>query len=325
MKIAILDDYQNVVRGLDCFELLSGHEVQVLTDTYHDPAELASLIYDTEALVLIRERTKINTKLLGRLQNLKIISQTGKVSNHLSLEDCTNAGVMVAEGIGSPIAPAELCWALVMAASRNIVSYNQNMLQGNWQQSGSLGLGRTLEGLTFGIWGYGKIGQRIAQYARAFGMNVLVWGSDSSKVKAKEHGFMAAVSKTEFFSSADIVSLHLRLNEATRGCVTKSDLEQMKPNSLFVNMSRSGLVEPLALYNELKQVPSKRAAVDVYDVEPISQSLEGLLFLPNVLCTPHIGYVEQNNYELYFKVAFENILSFSNGNPTNIANRELLL
>lgn len=325
MEIAILDDYQDTVRGLDCFELLGDHKVQVLTDTYGNPAELASLISVAEALVLIRERTKINSELLGKLPNLKIISQTGKISNHVNLQECTDAGVLVSEGVGSPIAPSELCWALVMAASRNITTYNQNLLKGNWQQSGQLGLGRTLNGLTIGIWGYGNIGQRIAQYAKAFGMNVLVWGSQPSRTKAQKHGFSVAESKSEFFSSADVLSLHLRLTEGTKGCVTRSDLEVMKADSLFVNTSRSQLVEPLALYNELKRVRSKRAAVDVYDVEPVSVASEGLLSLPNILCSPHLGYVEQNNYELYFKVAFENVVDFSAGNPKNIVNRELLL
>lgn len=324
MKIAILDDYQDVVRKLNCFNILDGFAVRVFTETYKNPDELASKIHDIEALVLIRERTKVNRDLLSKLPNLKLISQTGKISNHIDLTACTKAGVMVAEGVGSPVAPAELCWALVMDASRNISSYSHNLSQGNWQQSGILGLGRTLNGLTFGIWGYGKIGQMVAQFAKAFGMKVMIWGSESSRKKAQEHGFIAADSKQKFFRSADVVSLHLRLNEQTKGCVTKADLALMKPDSLFVNMSRSGLVEQSALYEELSTVTTKRAAIDVFDDEPVSVDSEPILSLPNVLCTPHLGYVEKNSYELYFKVAFENVVRAAKGKPENIANEELL-
>lgn len=200
-----------------------------------------------------------------------------------------------------------------MAASRYIPTYSAHLKNDQWQDSGVLGLGRTLKGLKLGIWGYGKIGQRIAQYAKAFEMSVVVWGSESSRKLALEHGFEAATSKETFFTSSDIVSLHLRLNDVTRACVKASDLSLMKSNSLFVNISRSELVEPAALYNELVSVPTKRAALDVFDVEPASLDSEPLLALPNVTATPHLGYVEQNSYELYFKIAFENILAFEQG------------
>lgn len=324
MKITILDDYQDAVKGLNCFKLLKSYDVQVSNQTYQTVDELVSAIEDTAVLVLIRERTKIDAPLLSRLPKLKLISQTGKISNHLDLVACTRSKVLVAEGIGSPIAPSELCWALVMAASRHIPAYAQNLINGEWQQSGPLGLGRTLHGLTFGIWGYGKIGQRVAQYAKAFGMPVLVWGSESSRETAVSHGFDAAPDKAQFFRQADVLSLHLRLNVATKGCVTKDDLALMKPDSLFVNMSRAGLVEKNALYNALKAVPSKMAAIDVYDNEPIREASDLLLSLPNVLCTPHLGYVEKNSYERYFKIAFENVVDFIEGSPSNIANRELL-
>lgn len=324
MKITILDDYQNAVRGLKCFQLLKSYDVQVINQAYQTTDELVASIENTEVLVLIRERTKIDEPLLSRLPKLKLISQTGKISNHLDLAACTRSKVLVAEGIGSPIAPSELCWALVMAASRHIPAYAQTLSNGEWQQSGSLGLGRTLHGLTFGIWGYGKIGQRVAHYAKAFGMHVMVWGSDGSRKTAVSHGFEAAQDKAQFFRQADVLSLHLRLNAATKGCVTKDDLALMKPDSLFVNMSRAGLVEGKALYNALKAVPSKRAAIDVYDNEPIRDASDPLLSLPNVLCTPHLGYVEKNSYELYFKIAFENVVNYLEGNPSNIANRELL-
>jgi D-3-phosphoglycerate dehydrogenase len=319
VKIAVLDDYQDVVRKLDCFKILSNYDVSVFNETYPDSDELASKLAAFEVLVLIRERTKITEELLSKLPNLKLISQTGKISNHLDLRLCSKHGVSVAEGVGSPVAPSELCWALIMAASRNIPEYVSNLSSSQWQRSGDLGLGRTLNGLTLGVWGYGKIGQRIAQYAKAFGMNVLVWGRESSRRLAQEHGFCAAFSKAEFFNTSDVVSLHLRLNEATRGCVTKSDLSLMKPDSLFVNTSRAELVKGDTLYREMASNPSKRAAVDVFSIEPATKENEPLLSLPNVLCSPHLGYVEKNSYELYFKIAFENVVAFAEGSPKNLA------
>ena len=309
MNITILDDYQDVVKDLDCFKVLENLDVTVLTKTYPIDVLVKKLI-DTEVLVLIRERTNITEELLSKLPNLKLISQTGKVSNHIDLQMCKKYSVDVVEGIGSPVAPSELCWALIMSASRNIPSYASNLEQNKWQDSGTLGLGRTLSGLTLGIWGYGKIGKRIAQYSKAFGMNVIIWGRETSRIKAVEDGFSSASSKEEFFAQADILTLHLRLNDMTSDCVTKKDLEIMKFDSLFVNTSRAELVEKGALYEELFAHPSKRAALDVYEEEPATLENQPLLSLPNVLAVPHLGYVEQNSYELYFKIAFENVLTY---------------
>ncbi|MEZ9157309.1 D-2-hydroxyacid dehydrogenase family protein [Vibrio lentus] len=309
MKIAILDDYQNVVESLECYSKLEQHDVTVFTETYPED-ELALKLREFDALVLIRERTDITESLLSRLPNLKLISQTGKVSNHINVQMCERFGVKVLEGRGSPVAPSELCWALIMAASRHIPTYASNLKQNHWQDSGSLGLGRTLKGLKLGIWGYGKIGKCIAQYAKAFGMTVVVWGSQQSRVQAQADGFEASATKEDFFRDVDVLSLHLRLNDATKGCVTANDLQLMKSDSLFVNISRSELVEPQALYRELCEVPTKRAAVDVFDCEPVTTDAEPLLSLPNVTATPHLGYVEQNSYELYFDIAFDNILSY---------------
>jgi len=311
MKIAVLDDYQDVVKTLDCFKILNGHDVHVFNETCTDAEALAQKLFDFEVLVLIRERTQITEELLSKLPNLRLISQTGKISNHLNPALCQKYGVSVVEGIGSPVAPSELCWALIMAASRNIPEYVENLSRSQWQDSGVLGLGRALNGLTIGIWGYGKIGKRIAQYAKVFGMSVLVWGSEASRKLAEEDGFAAASTKLEFFSRADIVSLHLRLNEATKHCVTKADLACMKSDSLFVNTSRAELVEPDALYSEMKEKQTKRAALDVFLVEPANQTSEALMSLPNVLCSPHLGYVEKGSYELYFSVAFENVVAFA--------------
>lgn len=318
MKIAILDDYQDVVRHLSCFSLLKGHEVQILTQTESDPEILAQQLAGVEALVLIRERSVITEALLARLPALKLISQTGKISQHLDPALCQRYGVAVAEGIGSPIAPAELCWSLMMAASRHVPQYVSQLANDQWQQSGLPRLGRTLNGLRLGIWGYGKIGQRIARYGQAFGMQVWIWGSDASRERARSDGFEAAPSQQAFFTESDVLSLHLRLSDKTRGCVSRADLARMKPDSLFVNISRAELVEAGALVAEMQAHPGKSAAVDVYPQEPATLANEPLLSLANVLCSPHLGYVEQNSYELYFKIAFENILAYAAGSPENL-------
>ncbi|AJQ93759.1 D-2-hydroxyacid dehydrogenase family protein [Gynuella sunshinyii] len=321
MKVAILDDYQDVVRHLDCFDLLVDHDVLVLTETYPEEV-LAAKLADVEAVVLIRERTVITESLLSKLPKLRLISQTGKISHHLNQSLCQKYGVDIAEGIGSPVAPAELCWALIMAASRHIPAYAAQLQNGHWQCSDGRGLGRTLNGLTLGIWGYGKIGRRVAQYARAFEMKVLVWGSEGSRLAAVQDGFSAAESKAAFFSTADIVTLHLRLNDTTRGCVTSADLQLMKADALFVNTSRSDLVETGALYAEMQAHPGKQAAIDVYDVEPATPANEPLLSLPNVTALPHLGYVERNSYELYFSTAFENVVAYAQGQPKNLVTIE---
>ena len=324
MKIAILDDYQNVVKDLNCFAQLDCLDTTVYTDTPDSLDQLANRLSDKDGLVLIRERTVIGPGLLARLPNLKLISQTGKISNHIDLGACHRHRVAIAEGVGSPIAPAELCWSLILASSRHIVPYVGNLQQGSWQDSGSLGLGRALNKLTLGIWGYGKIGPRIAQYARAFEMKVVVWGSEASREKARSDGFEAASSKQEFFAQSDVLSLHLRLSPKTAACVTYDDLQLMKQDALIVNTSRAQLIETDALVRSLKAGRPGFAAIDVYDAEPTSLKQEPLLTMPNVLATPHLGYVEKNNYELYFNIAFENVVNFFNGQPQNIANPEVL-
>ncbi|WP_330961805.1 D-2-hydroxyacid dehydrogenase family protein [Photobacterium sp. 53610] len=324
MKVAILDDYQDVVRTLPGYALLREHEVTVYTTPASDLDALVERLKDKEALVLIRERTLIDDALLRHLPQLKLISQTGKISQHLDLAACTRHQVAVAEGTGSPIAPTELCWALIMAASRHLFAYCEQLQQGKWQQSGSLGLGRVLSGRTMGIWGYGKIGQRIARIAEAFGMTVLVWGSETSRELAAGQGYRAAASKAEFFAQSDVLSLHLRLNAQTRDSVTAADLALMKPDALFVNTSRAELVESGALIQALREGRPGFAALDVYETEPVNPDEEPLLAMPNVLCTPHLGFVEQESYTLYFEKAFANLVNFSNGQPTEIANPEVL-
>lgn len=324
MKIAILDDYQDQVRHLTSFTALQAHQVTVFNDTITDLDALVARLQPFDAVILIRERTEISQALLSRLPNLKLISQTGKISNHLNLDDCTQHNVAVAEGVGSPVAPSELAWALIMAATRHLPSYIANLHQGHWQQSGPLGLGTCLHGRTLGIWGFGKIGQRLAKFADVFGMKVMVWGSETSRAKAVQDGYQAAQSKTQFFRNCDIVSLNLRLNNATRHIVTLEDLNAMKSGSLLVNISRAEIIEPNALYQSLRDNPDKLAAVDVFEQEPANHANQPLLSLPNVVATPHLGYVEQNSYELYFKWAINNVVSFANGAPENIANPQVL-
>ncbi len=327
MNIVILDDYQDVVRKLDCAAKLEHYPAKVYTNTVKGIGQLSVRLKDADVIVLIRERTGLNRALIEKLPRLKMIAQTGRVGSHIDLAACTERGVAVAEGVGSPIAPAELTWALVMAATRRLPQYISNLKHGAWQQSGlksssmpaNFGLGTVLKGKTLGIWGYGKIGQLVAGYGKAFGMQVQIWGSDESRVRAVKDGHLAATSREAFFQSSDVLSLHLRLNEATTGIVTSDDLGLMKPTALLVNTSRAELVETNALIGALNRGRPGMAAVDVFESEPILQG-SALLRLENCICTPHIGYVEKDSYELYFGSAFDNVINFIKGTPTNIVN-----
>ena len=320
MKITILDDYQNIIDKLDCFKLLEDQEVQILHTSEKDIEKLAKLIQDAEILVLTRERTEITEELLSKLPKLKLISQTGKISNHLDINVCNKYKVAVAEGVGSPIAPAELTWALLMNTVRQIPQAIEGMKQGQWQTN----IGNTIHGKTLGIWGYGKIGQKIAQYAKVFGAKVIVWGSETSRNKAIADGFEAALTKEYFFKETDIVTLHLRLSNQTIGIVKETDLFNMKENSVFINTARAELVEKNGLENVLKSGKKISVGLDVYETEPIYDSNHEFLTMENLVCTPHLGYVEKNGYELYFGKAFENIINYINGTPNNIANPEVL-
>jgi D-3-phosphoglycerate dehydrogenase len=323
MKIAILDDYQNATASLKCIDLLAGHEVKVFNSTTRGLGQLAIRLAPFDALVLIRERTALNRALLDKLPNLKLISQTGKLAGHVDVAAATELGIAIAEGVGSPTAPAELTWALIMAAARKIVPYANNLKDGLWQTASINpelnGLGFVLKGRTLGIWGYGKIGQMIAGYARAFGMQVMVWGSQSSRDKAVADGYTAAPSREAFFEQADVLSLHLRLNADTRGIVTAEDLARMKRTAIFVNTSRAELVQPDALEQALPQGRPGFAALDVFASEPLAAD-SPLLRMPTVLATPHLGYVEQESYELYFRHAFQNVVDFAAGTCDKINN-----
>ena len=320
MKITILDDYLHAVEKLTCFELLKGQNVQVFYHAEQNTNRLVEMLVDTEILVLTRERTEISDALLQRLPHLKLISQTGKISNHLDLSLCTKYGVAVAEGIGSPVAPAELAWALLMNTVRQIPQSIASMKAGQWQST----IGQTVHGKTIGIWGYGKIGQRMAQYAKVFGATVLVWGSATSREKALADGFEAAPDKDYFFRNVDVVTLHLRLNDQTRGIVQKTDLLNLKDGAALINTARAELIETGALQSVIESGKDLLVGTDVYENEPILDKDFALLHKHNVVCTPHLGYVEQNGFELYFGKAFENALNYINGNPTNVANPEVL-
>ncbi|WP_034299717.1 D-2-hydroxyacid dehydrogenase family protein [Herbaspirillum sp. RV1423] len=327
MKIAILDDYQDSVRLLDCFKMLDGHDVKVFTNSVRGAGQLVARLTPFEAVVLIRERTSFNKAVLEKLPSLKLISQTGKVSGHIDVAAATAQRIAIAEGVGDPTAPAELTWALIMAATRRIPQYTAALKAGAWQQVSPdpqwNSIGTALKGRTLGIWGYGKIGRMVAGYGKAFGMKVLVWGREASLAQAQQDGYLAAAGKEEFFSTADIISVHLRLNDATRGIVTAADLARMKPSAAFINTSRAELVATGALETALQQGRPGFAGLDVFETEPLPQDAP-LLRMDNVVATPHLGYVEKDGYELYFRAAFQNIVDFANGAPKNVLNPEAL-
>ncbi|MFZ2651543.1 MAG: D-2-hydroxyacid dehydrogenase family protein [Burkholderiaceae bacterium] len=331
MNIIILDDYQDAVRKLSCASLLAQLNAKVFTNTVKGTGQLAVRLRDADILVLIRERTHFPRALLEKLPRLKLIAQTGRVGPHIDVQACTRQGIAVAEGAGSPHAAAELTWALVMSAMRRLPQYIGNLKHGVWQQAGlkaasmppNFGLGQSLRGRTLGVWGYGKIGAIVAGYGRAFGMPVTVWGSEGSRQRAGADGFDAAPGCEAFFESCDVLSLHLRLNDATRGIVKLDALSRMKSTALIVNTSRAELIEEGALVAALNRGHPGMAAVDVFENEPILQG-HPLLRMENAICTPHIGYVEQDSYEMYFRSAFENVLNFINQQPSNIVNPEAL-
>jgi D-3-phosphoglycerate dehydrogenase len=322
MKVAILDDYHDTLRTLDCFRKIAGHEISIWTDHVQDVDALAERLRDTEALVLIRERTEIRAPLLERLGRLRLISQRSSYP-HIDVAACTRLGVVVSSSQhpGTPsYAAAELTWALVLAAMRQIPQQMASLRAGRWQ----IGVGDTLRGKTLGIYGYGRIGSVVAGYGRAFGMNVLVWGSARSRRRAQEEGCSAAASRNALFSTCDVLSLHLRLVESTRGVVTAADLGRMKTTALLVNTSRAGLIVPGALAAALEAGRPGRAAVDVYEQEPVLDGGHPLFGFENVVCTPHIGYVTRDEYEEQFSDVFDQILAFAAGAPVNVVNPTVL-
>jgi len=322
MNITILDDYFDTVRTLQCFKKLDGHHVTIWNDHVDDIDLLAERLREAEILVLIRERTAIRAKLLERLPKLKLISQRS-VYPHIDVDACTRMGIILCSDMHSDTpsyAAAELTWAILMAAVRQVPQQMQSLKAGRWQ----MGIGSTLRGKTLGIYGYGRIGRVVAGYGKAFGMKVLVWSSAASLERAQEDGHRIASGKHSFFESCDIISLHLRLLPVTRGIVKASDLAAMKPGSLLVNSSRAGLVEPGALEKALSLGRPGMAAVDVYEEEPLYNNHHPLLNMENVICTPHIGYVSRDEYEIQFSDIFDQVTAYASGNPINVINRELL-
>jgi D-3-phosphoglycerate dehydrogenase / 2-oxoglutarate reductase len=321
VKISILDDYFDTLRTLDCFRKLDGHQVTVWNDHAQDVDKLAARLRDTEALVLIRERTQIREPLLERLEALRLISQRS-VYPHIDIEACVRRGIIVssAQHTDSPsYAAAELTWGLIIAAMRQIPQQMYALRAGTWQ----IGVGNSLRGKTLGIYGYGRIGAAVAGYGKAFGMEVLVWAREASLQRACADGYVVAPSKRAFFESCDVISLHMRLVDRTHGIVTRDDLSCMKPRALLVNTSRARLIEPGALVDALRAGRPGMAAVDVYEEEPLRDPDHPLLKMGNVVCTPHIGYVTQEEYEIQFSDVFDQIIAYGAGNPINVVNPEV--
>jgi D-3-phosphoglycerate dehydrogenase len=322
VKISILDDYFDTLRTLECFGRLAGHAVTIWNDHVQDVDRLAERLRDTEALVLIRERTQIRTPLLEQLPKLKLISQRS-VYPHIDIDACTQLGIIISSSQHADTpsyAAAELTWGLVLAAMRAIPQQMAALKAGYWQ----IGVGHTLRGKTLGIYGYGRIGAVVAGYGKAFGMKVVVWAREPALAQARADGYEAAASKAAFFEQCDVLSLHMRLVEATRGIVTAGDLARMKPSALLVNTSRAPLIEPNALVNALRAGRPGMAAVDVYEKEPLRDINDPLLTLDNVVCTPHIGYVSRDEYEIQFTDIFDQIVAYAAGTPANVVNPGVL-
>src|SRR5688572_29525220 len=322
MNITILDDYHDTIRTLAAFNKLAGHNVEIWNDHTKDVDTLTQRLRDTEALVLIRERTPIRAPLLERLEHLKLISQRS-VYPHIDVDACTRRGIILSSSqhAGQPsYATAELNWGLILAAMRQIPQQMASLKAGKWQT----GVGTGLRGRTLGVYGYGRIGSVVAGYGKAFGMKVLIWGREASLARARADGYRAARSKQVFFEESDVISLHMRLTDATRGIVTAADLARMKATALIVNTSRAQLIEPAALVAALRAGRPGMAAIDVYEEEPVLDPSHPLLTLPNVVCTPHIGYVERDAYETQFGEIFDQILAYAAGKPINVVNPEVL-
>jgi D-3-phosphoglycerate dehydrogenase len=322
MKISVLDDYHDTVRTLTCFGKLAGHDVTIWNDHVQDVGQLAERLKDAEALVLIRERTQIRAPLIERLPKLKLISQRS-VYPHIDVDACTRRGIIVSSSqhVDTPsYATAELTWGLILAAVRQIPEQMISLKAGRWQ----IGVGTSVRGKTLGIFGYGRIGGAVASVGKAFGMNVLVWAREASRERARAGGYDTAPSKAAFFEQCDVITLHMRLVDATRGIVTAEDLARMKPTALIVNTSRAPLIAPGALVEALGKGRPGFAAIDVYEQEPVRDVHHPLLAMDNVVCTPHLGYVTREEYEIQFTDIFDQIVAYCAGNPINVVNPKVL-
>lgn len=321
MKIAILDDYFDTLRTLSCFSKLEGHDVTVFTDHVQETGALAERLSGFDAVVLFRERTRITGELLDRLPNLKLISQRS-VYPHVDVEGCTRNGILLCSNMHADTpsyAAAEMTWALILASVRQIPQQNASLKAGKWQ----MGVGKTLRGRTLGVYGYGRIGKVVAGYGKAFGMKVNFWASEGSRQRAAEDGEIVAASREAFFSEADVVTVHVRMKPETKGLITAADLACMKPTALFVNTSRAGLVEQGALLGALNTGRPGLAAVDVFDTEPVTDPADPLVHQPNLIGTPHIGFVTEDEYDLQFADIFDQIVAYDKGAPINMINPEV--
>jgi D-3-phosphoglycerate dehydrogenase len=321
MKIAVIDDYQDAFRTLKCYAKLKGHDVIVYNDTEKDPARLADRLKNVEAVLLTQQRSRFPSAVIERLSNLKLISQTGRATAHIDVEACTRHGIVVsAGGAGRPHTTAELTWGLILAALRHI-PYEVNRLKaGYWQST----IGTAVQGKALGVYALGRIGAMVAGVGRAFGARVVCWGREGSRARAREAGYEVAASRESFFCESDIISLHLPLTKETRGLVTRKDLDLMKPTALIVNTSRAGLIAEGALVDALQAGRPGFAAVDVFEDEPVIGAAHPLLKMDNVICTPHLGYVESDSYESYYGTAVDQIVAYAAGKPMSVVNPEAL-
>jgi len=321
MKIAVIDDYQDAFRKLSSYGKLKGHDVIVYNDTEKDPARLAERLKDADVVVLTQQRSPFPRAVIERLPKLKLISQTGRNANHIDIAACTERGIIIsAAGAGLPNPTAELAWGLILSALRHIPYEVQQLKSGKWQST----VGTGLSGKTLGVYAYGRIGSLVARVGKAFGMRVVCWGREGSTAKARADGYEVAASREAFFSESDVISLHLPLNKETRGIVTAADLARMKPTALIVNTSRAPIVESGALAAALKLGRPGRAAVDVYEEEPVLNANHPLIKMDNALCTPHLGYVEEATYEAYYGTAIDHIVAYAEGKPINVLNPEAI-
>jgi len=314
MKVAILDDYQRAAPSLACFSLLAAHDVHVFSDTLRDEAQLAARLVDFDAVVLIRERTRVAASLVAKLPRLRLVVQTGKIGVHVDVNACNARGITVCDSTGSPVSTAELAWGLIIASARNVIPESERLRKGRWQG----GVGFVLAGKRLGLLGFGRIAQRLARYAKVFEMDVSVWGRESTLARAGDAGLRTCRSMRDLFAESDVLSVQLRLNDETRGIVRYEHLAAMSPESMFVNTSRAELVEAGALERALREGRPGRAALDVYENEPLFGDVPSFLALPQVTATPHLGYVERESYERYFGDAFDAVNAFAAGKPVRV-------
>ena len=327
MNIVILDDFQDAIRKLDCASKIASYKTQIYTNNIKGVGQLAVRLRDAEVVVLIKERTALTRQLIEKLPKLKLVVLTGTQTEHVDIPACTERGIAVAAGTYNPYATAEYAWALLMAAARRIPQYVASLKHGAWQQSGlkaaamppNFALGSLLRGKPLGIWSYGRVGQIVAGYGRAFGMHILVWGSPASQARAAQEGYEIAMSQNHLFEASDYLSIHLRLSVENKHSITFGDLSRMKPTATFINTSHASLLAPEALVSALNRGRPGLAAVDVFEIEPMMQG-QALLRLENCICTPHIGAVEIETYEQDFGMAFDNVQNFIRGIPSNIIN-----